>query len=205
MQPIEGFPLKSHKKLLKYLKTHSDSFQLRTYAFRKRSNEGSELSINNNINTTQPRFCSNEDIMFAKFDKSKFQIYQHRIFVNFSVINKAKANQIKFSKDETYFAIGYPGRPHYDMRDLKNEDYYPLIDDIGLSPLFVISSTCHKGEKIEKNRPYFNNGKIMHEAPTTRGMSGGPLIKITSGDGSRNIKVFGRLTSNNDDMEIGCY
>ncbi|MBL0941149.1 MAG: F-box protein [Alphaproteobacteria bacterium] len=197
-------PLESHDNLLNFLKTHKNSFEIKDYTISKRTPSGRKIFPNNNLLMTQPRFAVNEDIIFARFKGGWKKQYKHPVNVDFSVINKGRASAIKFNEGERYFAIGYPGCPHYDLAEFEDQPYFSLLDDLGVSPLFITSAVFYKATKKSDRNPIFNNGSIKHRASTGKGMSGGPLIKI-SGNQVVTIKVFGCITATADDEEIGCY
>lgn len=197
----EGNPLKTNKQLVQYLKKNPNSFKIEMYAIRKRTSEGLKVYDHNKIVSTQPLYLDNEDIVFAKFGKEKFRRYPHSIIVDVGILHKGKAHGTKFGVEDTYFAIGYPGCPHYDVRNYSDN---LLLDENGLFPLFVTSAHFERKrmDSEEKKRPHFNNGQILHRAPTASGMSGGPLIKIIN---PSTIKVFGCITGSTEEEEMGCY
>lgn len=67
--------------------------------------------------------------------------------------------------------------------------------------MVLTSSTSHD---IGTNnaRPSFNNGVVKHEAPTSKGMSGGLLARILNNQ----IDVFSNIAGKSDTDEYeGCY
>jgi len=166
--------------------------------------------LGSNINITKPQYWDNEDIAFGYFKNQEIQYRDQNISVCFDSIRKNQA--LAFNHGDKYFAIGYPGCSHYDTDantyNLNNALFnkitatQALIDDLGISPLFITSNTVtiDAWNNIDTS-PVFNNGIITHSAITAKGMSGGPLVKIANNQ----INVFGVITSGDMNGQEGCY
>jgi hypothetical protein len=209
--------------LISFLQTDPRSFLINTYTIKNKVNEdpyfigmpitetfigsGKKSFLGNNINTTKPQYWDNEDIAFGYFKNQEIPYRDNNISVCFDSIRKNQA--LAFNNGDRYFAIGYPGCDHYDtdantyntnnLLFNKITNTQALIDELGISPLFITSDTVVIG--WNNNAPVFNNGIITHSAITAKGMSGGPLIKIENNQ----INVFGVITSGDINEQEGCY
>jgi hypothetical protein len=93
--------------------------------------------------------------------------------------------------NSNYYALGYPGCDHYSVAALSQ-----FIQDNGLYPLFITSAPHSNNEQITRQ-----HGKLQHKAPTSQGMSGGPLFYLAQ----NSIDIFGVITSGLLNNEFGCY
>lgn len=198
-------PVNDKNGLINFLRTHNNSFQINSYKFKRRDLIGNgNFTANYSLTETKPQYWESEDIAIGNVAlklNQNFRNYQNNIVTNFDTITNNQP--LNFNNGEQYFAIGYPVCNQYDPLPLNLHPQLQLIEDMGFSPLFVTSSISQGIGGMNPNpKPNFNNGVIKHEAPTSKGMSGGLLIRVANGQ----IEVFGSIggKSDNDEYEA-CY
>ncbi|WP_032114165.1 hypothetical protein [Candidatus Paracaedibacter symbiosus] len=203
LNPITGLPedqinpVNSAQDLMQYLRTNPNSYEIDLYSIKRRTNLISIIE-GNNVNATNPQYWSNEDIIFGTF-KTVAHLYSHNTRIKFNTITADTPFKIT-KRRKPYFAAGYPGCSHYNKRKFKGDANYSLIKEIGLSPLHI-TSALPKYHKGVLKRPLLKDGRILHEAPAAKGMSGGPLFRVKN----TKVKIFGCITSGEDGEEEGCY
>ncbi len=177
-------------ELTLFLLANGDSFKIGDFTIKNKENN---LFSNMNLSMGQPQYFANEDVLIGSIHlriPQAFLLYNNDYPVAFKNFLPARG--------DNYYALGYPGCDHYRLNaPIPLLPYPPLIQDMGISPLFITRSTHTRNFPVNANI----NGTLIHRAPAAEGMSGGPLFHLEN----NRLNFFGVITEGEDDEEKGCH
>ena len=179
--------------LINYLNDSNNSYRI-NFLRSKRRDKFPPFQERTNFEVSKPQYWDKEDISIGEIalkPNQSFKSVQADVQISFSPIRNTEA--LNFANGERYFAIGYAGLYHHDSDLLVTHHQYQLVKEIGVSPLVVTSNISQSMEDLQLSEPRFLDGAIQHCSPTTAGMSGGPLIRISNNQ----IDVFGVINGRN--------